>query len=482
MMMAFFFIKILCNLSCSIVGKIKITLAIMIEQQKRLTFITTALPFVLFLAWFLFLAFSPVVLHPDSISYQLDADHFTDPGWGGMRPPLFPFFLRLTQILGIKLSIATFLVNVASLVCFLLVAGYRQPLFSQRNLLLLTGFFLLPALWSFSGAKLTESIIPAVEAWIFILMIKLYFPRDEVSVGRMVLYALAACLLSILLKPWIMFFTVVSACLLLVSGLLFRSVRFVRLPSLILLVVAGLSYAQTFKYSMSKSPMSGNMVLLLCSDPGRSAELRERAGMQTDTNSETAVMYRTTAADIDLTNTKYHGDPFQVPPAEMQLLRFTDPNYNERIKQAFMKVYFSKIGDMWGLARLGLSRYIGSIGLGWSCLQNAGDVYGPNRPWFKWASLTGILLLIAAGVFYGINWRRENPATKALPGSGFFALCTFLSGVLFALFLCLTGGMELARTVMPAIFLQLLAGAFYFINRFPEPAGGAAPDGRRVME
>jgi hypothetical protein len=462
----------------------------MTKQQKRLTFIPIILPIVLFLAWFLFLCFSPVAPHPDSLSYQLDADHFMDPNWGGMRPPLFPLFLHLTDILGIKLSLAAFLVNVASLVCFVLVAGYRQPLFSRRNSLLLTGFFLLPALWSFSGAKLTESVIPAVEAWIVILLIKLYFPRGEVSVGRMVLYALGACVLSILLKPWIMFFTVVSACLLLVAGVLFRSVRSVRLPSLILLLVAGLSYAQTFKYSMSKSPMSGNMVLLLCSDPGRSAELRARAGMQADTGSETATMFRTAAADIDLTNNKYHGDPFQVPPAEMQLLRFTDPNYNDRIKQAFMKVYFSRIGDMWGLAKLGLMRYIGSIGLGWSCLQNAGDVYGPNRPWFKWASLISVLLLITAGVFYVIEWRRENAVRPADPRSGIFALCLFLSGVLFALFLCLTGGMELARTVMPAIFLQVLAGAFYFISRFPEPAavaspkpaGAASPDGRLATE
>ncbi|HEX3934170.1 MAG TPA: hypothetical protein VHW43_05790, partial [Puia sp.] len=208
----------------------------MIKQQKGITSIALILPMVLFFAWFLFLSFSPVASHPDSLSYQLDADHFTDPMWGGMRPPLFPLFLRLTDILGIKLSIATFLVNVASLVCFVLVAGYRQPLFSRRNSLLLTGFFVLPALWSFSGATLTESILPAVEASIFILMIKLYFPRNEVSVGRMVLYALGACLLSILLKPWIMFFTIVSACLLLVSGVLFRAVRFVRLPSLILLI------------------------------------------------------------------------------------------------------------------------------------------------------------------------------------------------------------------------------------------------------
>ncbi|HEX3935789.1 MAG TPA: hypothetical protein VHW43_14000, partial [Puia sp.] len=229
-------------------------------------------------------------------------------------------------------------------------------------------------------------------------------------------------------------------------------------------------------------PMSGNMVLLLCSDPGRSADLRTRSRQQADTNSETAVMFRAVAADIDLTNTKYHGDPFQVPPAGMQLLRFTDPNYNERIKQAFMKVYFSRIGDMWGLTKLGLSRYIGSLGFGWSCFQNQGDVYGPNRPWFKWASLVGVLLLVTAGVLYGISWRRENPLAKADPRSGVFALCTFLSGVAFALFLCLTGGLELARTVLPAVFLQLLAVVFYFISRFPEPAGTVSPAGRGAME
>ena len=432
----------------------------MLNRQIRIKNWSQTALILLFLFWLIFLSLSPLGLHPDSPGYQQDADNLTLPGYVSMRPFLFPVFLHIADTLGVKMSILAFLINAGSLLFLIWYAGGRQKLFSARNSILLAGFFLLPALWSFSGSKLTESIIPAVETWIVVLMAEIFFPQWETSAGMIVVYSVVITLLSTTLKPWLMFFTLGSVCLLLLAGFIFRPFRFARVRALIVLGVAFFIYALSFKYSMSKSPMPGNMVLLLCSD-NKSHDLQERSKQEEDPKSPKAAMLRQVAEDIDLINTKYHGDPFSAPSAELRVLRFEDPSFRDTIKHAFMTAYFSRPRDIFGLAGLSISRYVKTLRLGWACFENNGDVYGPSLRLFNPISRWCIALLVLVGVRFLWIRRKTNPPPPVDRRIVIFCSCLFISGILFALFLCLTGGTELSRTVEPAVLFQVLVLCYY---------------------
>ena len=148
---------------------------------------------------------TPVRICPDSYGYFADADHLFEPGYQTIRPVLFPLFLRVLYNTPLKMSVVAYLLNCASLLSMVKLAGGKaRPLFSQRNTIVLISFLMLIGIWSYCGTYLTESILFAVQIWIFIFLYKIVFPIKTPNVLATIGYALAICLLATTLKPWIM--------------------------------------------------------------------------------------------------------------------------------------------------------------------------------------------------------------------------------------------------------------------------------------
>src|SRR5579872_6271226 len=159
---------------------------------------------VLFIAWLVLFCIKPVVFTPDSTTYQSTAAHLTDPT--SLRPILFPLLLRITNVLHLKQGIVCYLVDLFSLGCMLVFWSPRKKSLSRTNIAIMVGFLLLPAIWSYCNTCLTESILPAVEAWIMILMVRLFFPNSKTSLAQAILCSVGIALLATLLKPWIMLY------------------------------------------------------------------------------------------------------------------------------------------------------------------------------------------------------------------------------------------------------------------------------------
>src|ERR1044072_480713 len=115
----------------------------------------------LFISWLVLLCIQPVTIESDSYGYMATADNLGDTSSG--RPILFPLILLITKTLHLKQSIVCYLIQTFSLLAFLWHAGARKELFALRNTGILIGFLLLPAIWSYCGSCLTESILFAVE-------------------------------------------------------------------------------------------------------------------------------------------------------------------------------------------------------------------------------------------------------------------------------------------------------------------------------
>jgi hypothetical protein len=416
----------------------------------------------LFISWLVLFCIKPVVFYPDSETYQATAAHLTDPSQ--VRPILFPLVLRITGTLHLKLSIICFLTDVFGLVCFLGLLSPRKQLFTRTNLGIGIGFFLLPAIWSYCGTCLTESILPAVEIWIVILLVWLFFPRRENSLVLTILYSVAIALLASLLKPWIMLYVLGCSVLFVLLAWLSRSFRGMRRSTLVLLIISLGAFAFSYRYNISKSPSSANIGFLIVSS-GKVEDLKTRYQAVKDTTREEARFMKSLIDDIELINTKYNGDPYDPPMKDLKVLKVTEREYVDTVNKAFKVAYLQRGRDVAKLTRLSARKYVKDIHIGLNCLD---QLYGPSLPLLQNAGVNTVILLSVAFIAFWLGRHRLPglPGFSGLAGArlifaGVLIFCSFF----FALFLCVAGGVELPRTVLPAVFFQLLALSYLIMNR-----------------
>lgn len=436
-------------------------------MPRRKIIISLQLVFVLLLvSWLILFCISPVVFFPDSESYQATTAHLTDST--SIRPILFPLLLRITDALHLKLSIVCFLIDIFSLVCFLRLAGPRRKLLSPTNLGLLIGFLLLPGIWNYCGTCLTESILPAVEIWIIILLVGLFFPGRELSLPSAILRSVAIAMLAALLKPWLMLYVLGSSALLIAVSWCTDLFRSVRKSAIVLFIVSAGSFLCSYRYNVSKSPSSANIGFLLASS-GKAEDLKLRWRSEKDTTTEEARFIRSLIDDLDLINNKYNGDPYDPPVKDLKVLRVTERDYVDTVNKAFRISYLERTKDMVALMRLSLHKYIREIHLGLDCLNK---LYGPSLPLLPIAGVYSVILLsVVAFIYWFVRRRRANASSSSnqLTPIGkkrlIFVGLLLASSLVFALFLCVSGGVELPRTVLPAVFFQLLTLTWLIANK-----------------
>lgn len=407
--------------------------------------------FLLFSGWLVLFIVSPVKMAPDSYGYFNDSTHLFDPGFHTMRPVLYPLFLRIFSAVPVKMSIVAYLLNCASLLYLVKLSAGTQGLFSRRNTIVLIAFFMLVGIWSYCGTYLTESILFAVVLWIFVFLLKIFFPAKKQPIWMIVLYAMLVCLLATTLKPWIMIMILLSSALLFLAGLTLRSFRS-KLPYAAILFVVSVSiFILTLSYNRSKSQEKANMVVLMISS-GYEGRLRERLAWDKD-----SVLLAATLADIGLINHKYNKNPWDASKTnELKLLNFLDKKYAPGIDSAFQTMYFHRFSDVMGLVGLAFERHISQLRFDTSCFEIA---YGPEIPGLLHTSVIIIVIFSVGMIIY--KKPRRDPSKKELY---IFISAILLAGILFSLFLALAGADELPRTVLPAALFQVLALAWIVLT------------------
>ncbi|TDW97359.1 hypothetical protein [Dinghuibacter silviterrae] len=409
------------------------------------------LPFFLFLCWLALFILQPVALFNDSPGYMADARNLFDPSYHTIRPVLFPFFLRVVDTLHIKLSIAALVVNTASFWYLLKMASGRWM--STGNALFLSAFFLMTGIWSYCGTCLTETILPSVELWMFISLVRII---REKRIAFMILYAVAICLLGTLLKPWIMLMVTGTAVLLLAAALLLPAFKSARVPSAVLLLVSGISFAVSFRYNQSKTMETANLVMLMVSS-GNEGKLRDRLANDKGLTPDSAAFIAALVTDIDTINHKYYGNAWDASTAHaVKYLNVWDKGDVPAIKKGFHLMYFEHFRDELGLCRLSLQRYVIDLGLGAACLNMT---YKPELPGLR---SFAIPLLVAATLgFIVFNFKRLTSGPLLQDPLTIFTLVVLLASVGFCLFLCLAGANELQRNVLPGVLFQLYALTYF---------------------
>jgi hypothetical protein len=436
-----------------------------IPSRTRIIFFQL-LALLLFISWLILFCIKPVTLLPDSDGYLATADHLSDNSTS--RPLLFPLLLRITNTLHLKQSIVCYLIQILSLACFFWFCGPRKKLFSSTNFGILTGFLLLPAIWGYCGACLTESILFAIEIWIVIFLSLLFFPKRHTSLALAILYSVAIGLLAILLKPWIMLYVVGCSVLFAAIAWLGKAFRSARTSALVLFIVTMGVFVFSYRYNMSKSSSSANIVYLLANSD-KVNDLKARLHEVTDTTSEEARFLSRVIEDIQVLQTKYNSDPLIAPMEELKVLKVNDKAYVDTINKAFRIAYFKRKTDVINLMGLSVERYVQDTQLGLSCLDIC---YGPYITILK---KNGVYFAIAFSGLIFIYWlirkRRGTAPTFKRPLSAIGKQLLIFVGVLlftsifFALFLSISGGIELRRTVLPAVLFQLAAICYLIINR-----------------
>ena len=421
---------------------------------------------VLFVSWLVLLCIKPVIFLPDSDGYLETANHLSDNSTS--RPLLFPLLLRIMNTLHLKQSIVCYFINILGLLGFFWFCGPRKKLLSVTNLGILIGFLLLPAIWSYCGACLTESILFAVEIWIIILLSLLFFPKRQHSLVRVILYSVAIGLLAILLKPWIMLYVVGCSVLFAVIAWFGKAFRAARMPALVLFVVTIGAFVFSYRYNMSKSSSSANIVYLLANSD-KENDLKARLQEAKDTTNEEARFISRVIDDIQLLKDKYNSDPLIAPMEELKVLIVNDKAYVDTINRAFKIAYFERKKDVISLMGLSVERYVQDTQLGLTCLDIC---YGPYITILK---KNGVYFVIAFTLLTFIYWfirrRRETAPSfkRSLSPIGkqllIFVGVLLFTSIFFALFLSVSGGIELRRTVLPAVLFQLVAISYLVINR-----------------
>ncbi len=414
---------------------------------------------VLFASWLILLYSSPVRLAPDSYGYLADAKNLTEPGYVTIRPILYPAYLRLMGNPGPGLSVISFLLNSASLLYLLYNSKGKTFLFSGRKTMVLICYFLMTGIWSYCGTCLTESILFAVEVWIFALITKIIFPPGRQHILVTVLYSILVSVLAITLKPWIMLMVLAVSVLLFLASLFLHSFRAHRRSSFILLAVSVLIFILTLPYNRSKSAESANKVVLMISS-GNEADLKERWRENKDLSLDSTGFIPSLLADIELINGKYKGNPWNASASnELKLLNILDKKQAPLIDKAFHLIYFEHVKNTLGLVFLAFRRYISELRLGLGCLDIA---YGPELPGLRSFAIPAILIFSLLLIVYGVV--RRDAVEKDLT---IFTGIVLLAAVGFGLFLCLAGADELQRNVLPAVLFELFALTYIMAGKDP---------------
>jgi len=189
-----------------------------------------------------------------------------------------------------------------------------------------------------------------------------------------------------------------------------------------------------------------------------------------DSTSEDARFMSRVIDDIQFLKTKYKGDVLLAQMDELKVLKVSDKAYADTINKAFRIAYFERKKDMFNLMGLSVERYVQDTQLGLSCLDIC---YGPAITLLKKNGVYFAIALTALTLIYWyIRKRRKlapsykrplSPAGKQLL---IFTGVLLFTSIFFALFLTVSGGIELRRTVLPAVLFQLLAISYFIINRY----------------
>lgn len=439
----------------------------MLRTPSRLHIIFTQFfALFLFVCWLVLLCIQPVVIAPDSYTYMATANNLGDTSSG--RPILFPLLLLITEKLHLKQSIVYFLIQILSLVAFLWFFSPRKKLFSLTNTGIFIGFLMLPAIWSYCGTCLTESILFAVEIGIVILLYRLFFPKRPTSLLMAVVYSVVIALLATLLKPWLMLYVVGCSVLLAVIAWFGKTFRSVRMSALVLFIVTTGVFVFSYRYNMNKTASSANIIYLLANS-NKVDDLKERLHEAKDTTGEEARFISRMIDDIQLLKTKYDSDPFVAPVEELKLLKVNNTAYVDTVNKAFKIAYFQRTRDVFNLIGLSVERYVQDTQVGLTCLDIC---YGP---FIKILKKNGVYFVIALTaltfIFWFIQKRRKTAPifNRPLSATGkqllIFVGVLLFTSIFFALFLSISGGVELRRTVLPAILFQLLALSIPIIKR-----------------
>lgn len=388
-------------------------------------------------SWLILFWGQPIKMTNDSDGYLSDARNLFDPAYQTFRPFLYPFYLRVVGTLGLKMSVVAYLIELCSLFYFL--NSCFKEWFSTRFDLVALVYLAFTGIWSYCGTCLTESILFLVEVGMFILLVKIMFPKGRQHPLMTVAYSLVICALAILLKPWLMLWLLPVAALL----------CFVRWrPGLILLVVAILSFTFSLRYNRSKSAETPNMIMLMVSS-GNEGVLQDRLDHDKSLRTDDRALITTVLADIAVINGTFHGNAWDASTAHaVHVLNVWDKDQIPAVNRAFHLMYLERPKDVLRLAWLSVRRYVG-LGLGTACLD---FTYGPELPWLRWlfpVALIAGLVLLAIGVATRRNSFRQPVAV--------FTGIIVLVSIGFGLFLCLAGANELQRNVLPAVLFQLFA-------------------------
>ena len=404
--------------------------------------------FALFASWLILFIVNPVKMYPDSYGYFENAKNLFDPAQTMTRPILYSIFIRIIMGLHLKASIVSYLLNCASLLYLMRMAAGKGPLFSIQNTIVLVCLFMLTGIWSYCGTYLTESILPAVESWIFILLVKIFLPAEKIPVAGIIGYSVLIFLLATTLKPWIMVAVLMIGALLLLASFSVSAFREKRRPALLFFAVSILLFMAGLSYNRSKSFEKANMVVFMAGS-GYEGRLEQRLTEGGGPGGDSSRFMADVLADIRLINTKFGRDPFQaVQTTELKVLNFQDKNNAPNIDRAFHVMYMEHFRDAFGLVGLAFERYISRLRLGTSCFEIA---YGPELPGIRKLGFIFIILLLGMTI---LRWPRHDKPLAIFMG------IILLAGVLYGLLLSLPVAEELQRTVLPAPLFEVLALAY----------------------
>ncbi len=384
-------------------------------------------------------------MYPDSYGYIDNSKILFDHAQSMTRPVLYPLFVRVTMDLHLKASIVSYLLNCASLFYLLKTTTGKRPLFSTQNTIVLICVLMLTGIWSYCGTYLTESILFAVELWIFILLVKILFPVSKISSSIIIAYSLLICLLAATLKPWIMVAVLMISALLLLASIILSSFKQKRRPALLFFLVSIILFIAGLGYNRSKSFEKANLVVFMAGS-GYEERLAQRLAEGGGPNNESSRFIADVLTDIRLINTKFGRDPFRaVQTTELKVLNFQDKNNAPNIDRAFHVMYMEHFHDAFGLVGLAFERYISRLRLGTSCFEIA---YGPELPGIRKLGFVFIIVLLGFAIF---RWPRHDKPLAIFTG------IMLLVGVLYGLLLSLPVADELQRTVLPAPLFEVLA-------------------------